>query len=177
MDNIEIVIGLVNFSVVAVIVLVSVAMLFSVFCKKFKFKEKNIEVYGLLMNLDTVSLISISALTICYLFLVWCTISFTGLNIIYITFITILVIISDVVIDNFNKLPISLLLTVVDCVAIQVIYLIYNYLTKTEFSYFLLIILILVIIFVFLYYTYNFFRQINNIVVRNKYLKDKQYKI
>lgn len=177
MDNIEIVNGLVNFSVVSVIVLIVVAVIFSIFCKKFKFNEKNIELYGLFLNLDTVSLISIASLTICYLFLVWCTISFTGLNVIYIAFITILVIISDVVIDNFKKLPISLLLTVIDCIAIQVIYMIYEYLTKTDFSYFLLIILILVIIFVFLYYTYNLFRQINNIVVRNKYLKDKQYKI
>lgn len=177
MDNIEIVNGLVNFSVVAVIVLVVVAILFNVFCKKFKFNQKNVELYGLLMSLDTVSLLSIAAQTICYLFLVWCTVTFTGLNVIYITFIAILVIIGDVVIDNFNKLPISLLLTVVDCVAIEVIYLIYNYLTTIMFSYFLLVILILVIIFVFLYYTYNFFRQINNIVVKNKYLKDKQYKI
>lgn len=177
MDYIEIINGLVNFSLVAVIVLVVIALVFSVFCKKFKFNKKNIELYGLLMSLDSLSLVSIASLTICYLFLVWCTISFEGLNIIYISFIVILVVIGDVVIDRFNRLPVSLLLTVVDCVAIQVIYVIYKYLVETEFSYFLLVILILVIIFVFLYYTYNFFRQINNIVVKNKYLKDKQYKI
>lgn len=177
MENIEIVNGLVNFSVVAIIFLVAIAILFSIFCKKFKFNEKNIELYGLFLNLDTPSLISIAALTVNYLFLVWCTISFNGLNVIYVAFIVILVLISDIASDNFKKLPISLLLAVVDCTAIHIIYLIYNYLTKETFSYILLLILFLVILFVFLYYTYNLFRTINNIVIKHKYLKDKKYKI
>lgn len=177
MENIEIVNGLVNFTVVAIIFLVALAILFGIFCKKFKFNNKNIELYGLFLNLDTPSLISIAALTVNYLFLVWCTISFNGLNVIYVAFIAILVIISDAVCDNFKKLPVSLLLMVVDCVAIEVIYLIYNYLTKEVFSYGLLLILFLVILFVFLYYTYNLFRSINNIVVKHKYLRDKEYKI
>lgn len=177
MDNIEIINGLVNFAAVAIIFLVVLAILFSIFCKKFKFNKKNIELYGLFLSLDTSSLISIAALTVNYLFLVWCTISFSGLNVIYIAFTTILVILSDIVVDNFKKLPISLLLTVINCAAIQIVYLIYNYLTKESFSYILIIILFLVILFVFLYYTYNLFRQINNIVVKHKYLKEKNYKL
>lgn len=177
MNNIEIVNGLVNFAVVATIFLVVLAVLFGIFCKKFKFNKKNIELYGLFLNLDTVSLISIAALTINYLFLVWCTISFNGMNVIYVAFTAILVILSDVVIDNFKRLPMSLFFTSINCTAIQIIYLIYNYLTRESFSYILLVILFLVILFVFLYYTYNLFRQINNIVVKHKYLKEKNYKL
>lgn len=177
MDKIEIVNGLVNFAVVAIIFLVVLAILFNIFCKKFKFNEKNIELYGLFLNLDTPSLISIAALTVNYLFLVWCTIGFNGINIIYISFIFILVFLSDAVVDNFKKLPLSLLFATIDCVAIQVIYLIYDYLVSNSFSYMLVLILFLVILFVFLYYTYNLFRQINNVVIKHKYLKNKNYKI
>ena len=116
-------------------------------------------------------------MTINYLFLVWCTISFQGLNIIYVAITFLLVLVSEAVIDNFKSLPVSLLLSVVNCGAIQVIYLIYHYLIEESFSYLLLLILCLVILFVFLYFTYNLFREINNIVVKNKYLKDKKYTV
>ena len=67
---------LITFSIVAAIFLIGIAVIFKIFCKKFKFNSKNIEVYGLLLNLNTSSLISMATLTINYLFLVWCTISF-----------------------------------------------------------------------------------------------------
>ena len=176
MSNNEIIYELFNFAIVAVIFIVTVAIVFNIFCRKFKFDKKNIELYGLFLNLDTPSLIAIAVLTVNYLFLVWCTISFNGLNVIYVAFIFILVFISDCVLDNFKGLPFSMLLAVIDCAAIWLISMIYNYLSKEVFSYLLLIILLLLIIFVFLYYTYNLFRQINNIVVKHKYLKNKKYK-
>lgn len=168
---------LINFFIVAFFFLIGIAVVFTIFCKKFKFNNKNIEFYGLLLNLNTTSLISISAMTINYLFLVWCTISFQGLNVIYVAITFLLVLVSEAVIDNFKGLPVSLLLSVVNCGAIQVIYLIYHYLIEESFSYLLLLILCLVILFVFLYFTYNLFREINNIVVKNKYLKDKKYTV
>ena len=177
MTNKEILQGIVNFTVVSIIFLIVIAIIFRIFSKNFKLKKKNIELYGLFLNLDTISLISIASLTINYLFLVWCTVSFNGLNIIYISITLILVFLSDAVIDNFKGLPISLSLTVVNCIAIEIIYLIYNHLTKNNFSFLLTIILILVTLFVFLYYTYNLLRQINNIVIKQKYLKNKKYKL
>lgn len=169
---------LIGFFSVAIIFLVVIALIFAIFCKKFKFNNKNIELYGLLLNLNTPSLISISAITINYLFLVWCTISFKGMQVVYIAITLILVLISEAVIDNFKGLPLSIALTFVNCVAIQVIYLLYNYLVQENFSYILLIVLFLLILFIFLYYTYNLFRGINNIVVKHKYLKGKkQYKV
>ncbi|MBQ6495335.1 MAG: hypothetical protein IJI49_04970 [Bacilli bacterium] len=176
MNNKEIIQGLVNFTAVSIVFLIVLLIIFSIFLKKFKFNKKNIEIYGLFLNLDTISLISISSLTINYLFLVWCTLSFQGLNIIYVSFTIILVFLSDAVSDNFNNLPKSLGLTVVNCAAIQITYLIYNHLMTEKFSYLLAIILGLVVLFVFLYYTYNLLRQINNIAVKQKYQKEKKYK-
>ena len=73
---------LIIFFVVAILFLLGVAIIFKIFCKNFKFNSKNVELYGLLLNLNTTSLISMASITINYLFLVWCTISFKGINII-----------------------------------------------------------------------------------------------
>ena len=168
---------LITFFIVAVVFLIGISIVFAIFCKKFKFNSKNIEIYGLLLNLNTTSLISIATITINYLFLVWWLISFNGANIIYTSIILILVLISDAVIDNFQGLKVSIPLALINCVAIHFLYVLYNYIIAENFSYLLLITLGLVILFVFLYYTYNLFRGINNIVIKNKYLKNKKYNL
>ena len=161
----------------AIIFLIAVTIIFRIYCKKFKSNNNKIELYGLLLNLNTPALISISAMTIYYLFVVFCTISFHGMNIIYLAMMLILILISESVIDNFKGLPSSIGLTLINCGAIHVVYLLYSYITEENFSYLLLIILSLVILFIFLYDTYTLFRNINNIVIKNKYLKNKKYKI
>lgn len=173
----EIIAEFINFFIVAVVFLIVIAIAFRIFCKKFKFSDKNVEIYGLLLNLNTSSLISIATITINYLFLVWCLISFQGMNVIYIAITLILVLLSEAVIDHFKGLPLSLLLSIVNCIAIHVVYLIFHYITVEHFSYLLLVVMGLVLIFVFLYFTYYLFRQINNIVVKNKYLKNKKYTV
>ena len=166
---------LIYFFIAAFIFIVVIAIVFRIFAKKFKFNNKNAEFYGLLLNLGTSHLISISAITIQYLFIVFCTISFHGMHIIYLSIILILALISDAVVDNFKGLPLSIGISLINCGAIHIVYLLYDYIRYEQFSYMLLIILFLLIIFIFLYDTYNLFRQINNIVVKNKYLKKKKY--
>lgn len=173
----EIITDLIYFFVVAIIFLVVIAISFRIFCKHFKFNDKNVEIYGLLLNLNTTSLISIATITINYLFLVWWMISFNGVNVIYIAITLVLVLISEAVIDNFKGLPLSMLLSGVNCCAIHIIHLIYNYVMLEEFSWILMVVLGLVVLFVFLYFTYNLFRQINNIVIKHKYLKNKKYNV
>ena len=67
-------------------------------------------------------------------------------------------------------------LSLINCLAIHIIYLIQDY-AMVENSYMLFLILGLVVLFVFLYITYNLFRQINNIVVKCKYLDNKKYTV
>lgn len=175
--NKEIINSLLNFSLVGLIFVLVLFITLKIFLKKFKFDKKNIELYGIFLQLKTTSLISIAALTINYLFLVWATASFKGLNIIYITFTLILVLISDIVIDKFNNIPRHLLQIIGSSLTIELVYLIYNYLNTEYNSPILFIVLLLVIIFAFLYYTYNLFKNINNVVIDQKYLKRKKYKI
>ncbi len=177
MSNSEIQSELIYFFAAAFIFILVVAIIFGIFCKKFKFNSKNVKLYGLLLNLNTSSLISISAITIQYLFIVWCTISFHGMNMIYLAIILILVLIGEAVIDNFKGLPLSIVIALINCGAIHVVYLLYDYIAHEEFSYLLLVVLFLVVMFVFLYDTYNLFRGINNVVVKNKYLKKKRYNL
>ena len=102
MANEEIIANLIDFFIVAVVFLIAIAVVFKIFCKKFKFDDKNVEIYGFLINLNTTSLISIAVITINYLFLVWWLISFKGINIIYVAITLVLVLISEAVIDNFK---------------------------------------------------------------------------
>ena len=166
---------LIYFFGAAVLFIIILAIVFRIFCKKFKFDSANVKFYGMLLNLNTSSLISISAMTIQYLFIVWCTISFREMNIIYLSIILILVLISEAVIDNFKGLFISGILALINCGAIEIVYLIFNHIRNEEFSYMLLVILFLLVIFIFLYDTYNLLRSINNVVIKNKYLKKKKY--
>jgi len=178
MSNTEVVSGLVNFIIVAVILLVSLAICLNMYCKKFKLSEDKIKIYGLFLNMNTKSLLAISSLTINFTFLVWWTLSFCGLNVIYIVFSLMLMLIADIVLDNPKGALISTLLTVINCTLIQVIYMIFDHLTTGNAPYMLMAVLVLLIIFTFLYYAFNLFRMLNNIVIKNKHIKKKdKYKI
>lgn len=178
MSNTEIMSGLVNFIIVAVIMLVSLAVCLNLFCKNFKLSKDKIKIYGLFLNMNTKSLIAISSLTINFTFLVWWTLNFCGLNVIYIVFSLILMLIADIVLDNPKGSIISILLTVLNCILIQIIYMLYEYLTTEYAHYMLMAVLSLLIIFSFLYYAFNLFRMLNNIVIKNKHIKKKEkYKV
>ena len=168
--------GIINFLMVSFVFIVLIGISLALVCKNFKLKDENIKIYGLLLNLDNVSLLSISALTINYFFILWCLISFSGVNVIYIAITMILTLFSEAVLDNFKKLPISLILCLINCLFVHAVYLLYNYVINENFTLMLLIFLFLFILFVFLYNMYNFVRSINNIVTRNKRIK-KNYKI
>ena len=178
MSNTEIVSGLINFIIVAVILLVALSICLNLFCRKFKLSKDKIKLYGLFLNMNTTSLIAISALTINFTFLIWWTLSFCGINVMYIVFSLILMLIADIVLDNSKGAILSVLLTITNCALIQIIYLLYNHLTTESAHYMLMAVLILLLIFSFLYYAFNFLRMLNNIVLKNKHIKKKEkYKV
>ena len=177
MVNNDIQTELLYFLIAAIIFIIAIFIIFKIFNNNFKINNKNIKYYGILLNLNTPSLISISSLTINYLFIVFCTLSFRGINIIYISIILLLTLISEAVIDNFKGLITSIPLAAINCAAIEMVNRLFIYIYNESFSLLLLIILFLLILFIFLYDTYNLFRSINNVIVKNKYLKDKKYNI
>lgn len=174
---VDIIGNLVIFVVVAIIFLLFLAIILAIFLKKFKVDEKKIKLYGLFLNMDNHSLLAVSSLTINYLFLVWCMVSFDNINVIYVFFTYALVMIADIAMKNFPGIFINMILSGINCLAIWVVYIIYNFITSEYSSPVLIILLISILILIFMYYTFNFFRQLNDVVIKNKYLKKKNYKV
>ena len=168
--------NIINFVLVAFIFLAILSITFKITLKNYNVKTSKLKFYGLFLGMDNKSVLAFSCITLNYIFLIWCTATFSGMNIIYILITTVFVLLSDLFIQDFKRTPTALLFTAINCLCIYVISLIYNYLVNEYTTVFLLIILGLVIIFVFLYFTYITFKLLNNIVLKQENLQKKNYK-
>lgn len=174
--NLDILGNIVNFLVVAIIFLVVLWITFKITLKNYNVKTSKIKFYGLFLGMNNRGILAFSMITLNYIFLIWCTATFGGLNIYY-AFITIFfMIVSDIIIKDYKRIPIDLLFCIINLLCIFVTGLLYNYLTTTYKTIFLLIVLGLVTIFVFLYFTYITFKLLNNIVLKQENLGRKNYK-
>jgi len=174
MSNIDTIYGLINFLLVAILFFIILSIFLKIFLKKFKVDNKKIQIYGVFLALDNREIISLSAITINYLYLVWYMVSFYELNIIYVIFSFVLVLISDISIKNYSKGFLNLILNCVNFIAIYIVGLLYSYLIEEKVSLLVLVSLVFVTIFVFLYFTYSLLRRINHVVKRNKYTSKKE---
>ena len=168
--------NIVDFLLVAVIFLSVLAITFKITLKNYNVRTSKLKFYGLFLGMDNKSILAFSCITLNYIFLIWCTATFSGINIIYALITFFFVLLSDILIKDYHRLHIDLLFSVINCLCIFVVSLLYNYLVNEYSSIFLLIILGLVIIFVFLYFTYITFKLLNNIVLKQENLQKKKYK-
>ena len=168
--------NVIDFLMVALIFLVVLWITFKITLKNYNVKTSKLKFYGLFLGMDNKSVLAFSSVTINYIFLIWCTATFSGMNVIYALITFFLVLFANILIKDFNKIHFDLLFCMINCVCIYVTSYIYNYLTNEHSSIFLLIVLGLVIIFVFLYFTYITFKLLNNIVLKQENLQKKNYK-
>ena len=168
--------NIVNFLVVALIFLLVLWVVFKLTLKNYNVKTSKIKFYGLFLGMNNRSILAFSMITLNYIFLIWCTATFGGLNAIYAGIIVFFMIMSDIIIRDYKRIPIDLLFSIINMLCIYVTGLLYNYLTKTYTSVLLLIVLGLVTLFVFLYFTYITFTLLNNIVLKQEHLVNKDYK-
>lgn len=168
--------NIIDFLFVALIFLGVLAVTFKITLKNYNVKTSKLKFYGLFLGMDNKSVLAFSCITLNYIFLIWCTATFSGMHVIYMLITTFFVIFSDVLIKDYNRIPIDLLFSGINCLCILVISLIYNYLIDQSTTIFLLIVLGLVIVFVFLYFTYITFKLLNNIVLKQENLQKKKYK-
>ena len=168
--------NIINFLIVALIFLGVLWVTFKITLKNYNVKTSKLKFYGLFLGMDNKSVLAFSCVTLNYIFLIWCTATFSGINIIYVLITTLFILISDILIKDFNRIHIDLFFTAINCLCIFVTSLIYNYLINEYTSIFLLIILGLLIVFVFLYFTYITFKLLNNIVLKQENLQKKNYK-
>lgn len=176
MDINVILTNIIDFLLVALIFLGVLAVVFKITLKNYNVKTSKLKFYGLFLGMDNKSILAFSCITLNYIFLIWCTATFSGINIVYVAITTFFVILSDIFIKDFKRIHIDLIYTAINCLCIFVISLIYNYLVNEYTTIFLLIILGLIIIFVFLYFTYITFKLLNNIVLKQENLQKKNYK-
>lgn len=168
--------NMIDFLIVAIIFLAVLAITFKITLKNYNVKTSKLKFYGLFLGMDNKSVLAFSCITLNYIFLIWCTATFSVINIIYILITTVFVLLSDILIKDYNRIHIDLLFTAINCLCIFVTSLVYNYLVNEYTSIFLLIVLGLLIIFVFLYFTYITFKLLNNIVLKQENLQKKKYK-
>jgi len=176
MDMALILSNIVDFLLVALIFICVLWVTFKITLKNYNVKTSKLKFYGLFLGMDNKSVLAFGCVTLNYIFLIWCTATFSGINPVYILITTFFVVFSDIIIKGYNRIPIDLLFCGINCLCIFVISLIYNYMVDEYSSIFLLIILGLVIVFVFLYFTYITFKLLNNIVLKQENLRKKNYK-
>lgn len=168
--------NIINFLFVALIFIGVLAVTFKITLKNYNVRTSKLKFYGLFLGMDNKSVLAFSVITLNYIFLIWCTATFSGMNIVYALITVFFLILSDILIKDYHRIPIDLLFSAINCLCIFVTSMIYNYLMNEYTSIFLLIVLGLLIIFVFLYFTYITFKLLNNIVLKQENLQKKNYK-
>ena len=168
--------NIINFLFVALIFLGVLAVTFKITLKNYNVKTSKLKFYGLFLGMDNKSVLAFSVITLNYIFLIWCTATFSGMNVVYALIMFFFIMLADILVKDYRRIPIDLLFSVINCLCIFVTSLVYNYLVDEYTSIFLLIVLGLLIIFVFLYFTYITFKLLNNIVLKQENLKKKNYK-
>ena len=174
-DSLDILGNIVNFLLVALIFLGILAITFKISLKNYNVKTSKVKFYGLFLGMNNRSILAFSSVTLNYIFLIWCTATFSGLNLIYVFITVFFLMFADILVKDYKRIPIDLLFSLINLLCIYVTSLIYQYLTTEYTTIFLLIILGLVIIFVFLYFTYITFKLLNNIVLKQENLQKKNY--
>ncbi len=167
---------MINFLLVGIVFIIVLAITFKVSLKNYNVKTSKIKFYGLFLGMDNRSILAFSLITLNYIFLIWCTATFSGLNIYYVFITVLFMLLADIVIKNYDQIVIDLLYSMANMACIFVTSLLYDYLINKYKSILLLIVLGLLCILVFLYFTYMTFRLLNNIVIKEENLAKKNYK-
>ena len=174
-ESLDILGNIVNFLLVALIFLGVLALTFKITLKNYNVKTSKIKFYGLFLGMNNRAILAFSSVTLNYIFLIWCTATFSGINFVYVLITLFFLMFADLVIKDYKRIPIDLIFSLINSLCIYVTSLIYNYLTNEYTTIFLLIVLGLVVVFVFLYFTYIAFKLLNNIVLKQENLQKKNY--
>ena len=175
-DDYNVLGNMVGFLLVGIVFIIVLAITFRVSLKNYNVKTSKIKFYGLFLGMDTRSILAFSLITLNSIFLIWCITTFSGLNIYYVFITVSLMLLADIVIKDYNRIPIDLIYSMINMACIFVTSMLYDYLVNKYNSVFLLIILGLVCLFVFLYYTYMTFKLLNNVIIKEENLAKKDYK-
>ena len=158
------------FAFAALIVVIAIYIILKVLIKKFNPEKSQVRIYGILQGTSTCEIISISSAIISYVFMIYLMVSFVDVTIDIVIIVTFLSLLGDILIKN-KKILINLFLTLISLAGIKIIYLIHDYLSAEYMSVWMLLLLVFVMLFVFLYLSYTLLKNLNSVVIANKYIR------
>lgn len=176
MEYSEVIYTLVSFLIVGIIFMVTLAITFKVLLKKYSVDNGKIKFYGLFLGMNNKQILSFSMISLNYIFLVYCLLSLSKINIIYITFSFILVILSDLIIKNYPKGLMNIFYEIISLLTIFVSNVLYDFILDQN-SIPVVISLVSVIVLSILIYSYVLFKSLNNVIVKDKNIKEEKYSL
>ena len=166
---------LIYFGIFACISISLIALFFKFFLKKFEFKISKSRIYGLLTGLENREVLALSIIIINYILLVFLAMMTKELNLIFISAVLIMSILPWVLVKNYFKLPISILVNLISLVALYILSFVHTYLSGETSDLLMRISIFFIVAFVFVYFTYNLLNDINDIAKNdNKKIKKKE---
>ena len=166
---------LIYFGIFACISIGLIALFFKFFLKKFEFKISKSRIYGLLTGLENREVLALSIIIINYILLVFLAMMTKELNLIFISAVLIMSILPWVLVKNYLKLPISILVNLISLVALYILSFVHTYLSGETSDLLMRISIFFIVAFVFVYFTYNLLNDINDIAKNdNKKIKKKE---
>ena len=174
MEQTEIIKTLINFFLVGIIFLIVMAVTFKILLKKYSVDNAKIKFYGLFLGMNNKQILSFSMISLNYLFLVYNLISFNNINIIIIFISSILVILSDIILKNYPKGLLNILYEIISLLSIYITNILYNY-DLEQNSPIILVCLVFVIILSVLFYSFTLFKTLNNVIIKDKHIKEEKY--
>ena len=176
MENNEIIYHLISFLIVGLIFSGALAITFKILLKQYSVDNAKIKFYGLLLGLNNKQILSFSMASLNYIFLLYNLLLFNEVNIIFLTFTLILSIFSDVIIKNYPKGLLNIVYEIISILTIFVNNLLFTYL-QDQSSIMVVICIIFVIILSALFYSFVLFKTLNNVIVKDKFIKEEKYSL
>lgn len=176
MQNNEVIYNLISFLIVGLIFMGGLAITFKILLKKYSVDNAKIKFYGLFLGLNNKQILSFSMISLNYIFLLYNLLTFNKINIILITFSCLLVLLSDILVKNYPKGFINILYEVICLLTIFVNNLLYDFIVEKE-SIIVIICLIFVIVLSVLLYSFVLFKSLNNVIVKDKFIKESKYSL
>ena len=167
---------LISFFIMGLIFMITLGITFKILLKKYSVDNSKIKFYGLFLGMNNKQILSFSMISLNYLFLIYNLLTFSKFNVILIVISSLLVILSDILMKNYPKGLLNILYEIISLLTIFVCNLLYNYLSEQE-SMVIVVCLILTIILSVLFYSFVLFKSLNNVIVKDKYIKEEKYSL
>ena len=112
--SIDILGNIVNFLLVALIFLGVLGITFKITLKNYNVKTSKIKFYGLFLGMNNRSILAFSFITLNYIFMIWATATFSGINYIYVIIMFFFMIGADIITRMYKRIPIDLVFLIIN---------------------------------------------------------------